>query len=182
MTTRADIFQTLGRIAVLFSTLEAELEESLCIMANEDNPMLAATLLIRTPLERKLQLLEQVAKFKKRTYEIRIKRLVGIIKPLRKKRNLFIHGYWDLSPELLNQGRVAVTESWVQYEESENVGIRMKSWKKGSRQVLTYQQLREFETGVMRALEMTRSVLPSGPLLHAEMEGQVTLPLVPSSV
>ena len=118
--------------------------------------------------ERKLRLLEQVAKFRGRALETRIERLTALIRPLRKKRNLFIHGCWDLSPELLDQGKVAVTDSMVRYEESERGETRIKSWKKGTRHVLTYQTLREFEAEVMRALKMTREVLPSGLLLYAE--------------
>ena len=138
------------------------------MLANEENPMLAATLLVRAPLERKLQLLKAVARFKGPAFEMRTKRLTAIIRPLQKKRNLFVHGCWDLSPELLDQGKVAVTDSTVRCEESERGVTRIKSWKKGPRQVHTYQTLREFEAEVMRALKITREVLPSGLLLYAE--------------
>src|SRR5205823_1726398 len=64
MATRSDIFATLGRITVHFATLEAQLEEGLCILANNENPAIAATILERATLARKVQLLERLIKFK----------------------------------------------------------------------------------------------------------------------
>lgn len=78
---QGDIFQTLGRISVHFSTLEAQLEESLCVLANEEAPMLAATLLERSSFARKLELLEKIAKFKGRVLGARVKRLLRVAEP-----------------------------------------------------------------------------------------------------
>ena len=138
--------------------------------------MLAATLLQRSRFSRKLELLEQIAKFEGRIVEARVKRLLRVAKPLRKTRNLFIHGCWDLSQKLLEEGKVAATNSNIQHEESRRGGMRMKSWKKGPCQVFTHNQLREFEAEVMRALEMARELLPAAPLSHWEAEAQVQRP------
>jgi hypothetical protein len=169
---RGDIFQTLGRISVHFSTLEGQLEESLCVLANEEAPMLAATLLGRSSFARNLELLENIAKFKGRIIEARVKRLLRVAKPLRKERNLFIHGRWDLS-QLLDEGKVAVTDARVQHEESGRAGMRIMSWKKGTCHELTYNELREFETQVMRALKLARELLPAALLFHCEAVAQV---------
>jgi hypothetical protein len=171
--TRADIFQTLGRIAVQFATLEAELEGSLCVLANEENPMLVATLISRSSSVRKVDLLEHIAKFKGKVIQMRVRRLARILEPLRKRRNLFIHGRWDLSPRLLDEGKVAVTDSIVQYDESTRRGMHLRTWTKGRRQVFTYHQLRQFETEVMRALRMLMEAFPSAALSYGEAEARV---------
>ena len=98
--------------------------------------MLAATLIERSPFARKIELLERVAKFKGKVFETRVNRLTAVIKPLRKRRNLFIHGCWYLSPKLLAQGEVAVTDSLVYYDESERRGVRMEAWRTGIAHVL----------------------------------------------
>ena len=142
-------------------------------MANEENPMIIASLLLRSGFGKKVVLLKQLAKFKDRQFELRVKRLTGILEPLGERRNLFIHGSWDLSPELLEQGKVAVTKSMVQYEENETNGIQMKSWRSGALQILTYEKLREFELEVMRAMKMATEVLPSPHFLYAEARKEV---------
>jgi hypothetical protein len=145
----------LGRVSVLFSTLEAELGELLCALLDQEEPLLAATVLEHTTFARTLDLLEKVARFKDTVVEARITRLLAIIKPLRKRRNLFIHGYWDISTKFLSQGKVAVSDSKIEFTRMEN----RKTWRKGTNHTLAYQDLQEYQTEVMRALKMTKELL-----------------------
>ncbi len=155
MIARGDIFKILGRVSVLFSTLEAEIAELLCVLVHQEDPMLAATVLERSPFARNLELLKKVARFRDTRLESRVNRLWTIVTPLNKKRNLFVHGCWDISPMLLDQGKVGVSDSKINYKENKS----RKTWRKGTDHVLTYQDLQEYQAEVMRALKMTRELL-----------------------
>ena len=89
MATRGNIFETLGRVSVLFSTLEAELGGLLCLLAHKEEPLVAATLLEGIAFSRIIDLLEKIAPFKDLELEVRITRLLEIVSPLRKRRNPF---------------------------------------------------------------------------------------------
>ena len=155
MIARGDIFKILGRVSVLFSTLEAEIAELLCVLVHQEEPMLAAVVLERNSFARNLELLEKVAPFRDERLESRVNRLVAIAKPLKKTRNLFVHGCWDISPKLLDQGKVVVSDSKINYNGNES----RKTWRKGPDRVLTYRELQEYQTEVMRALKMTGELL-----------------------
>lgn len=154
---RRDIFETLGRVSVYFSTLEAELSEVLCVLVDREDEMLVATLIEGSTFSRTLDLLKKVARFKDAILEARIDRLLAVVEPLRKKRNSFVHGSWNLSPKLLDQGKVAVSDSRIKFEKSGS----HKSWSKGTERKLSYQELQQYQTEVMRALKMTKELLQS---------------------
>lgn len=116
--------------------------------------MLAATLIEGTTFARSLDLLEKTGRFKDAKIEFRISQLLEVARPLRKKRNLFIHGRWDISPTLLGKAKVAVSDSRIRFERKKN----SKSWHRGAEHVIAYHELREYETEVMRALKVTREL------------------------
>jgi len=157
MVTRANIFEILGRLSVLFSTLDAEVQTLLCLLVSKEDFMMAASLLEGITFARTLDSLEKVSRFQDTVMESRLTRLLSVIKPLRKKRNLFVHGCWDISPKLLDQGLVMVTDSKIQFEHSKN----RKTWRKGKSQTVRYQDLQEYQTEVMRGLKMTKELLMS---------------------
>jgi hypothetical protein len=143
-------------VSVLFSTLEAEIAKLLCVLVHQEEPMLAATVLERNSFARNLELLKKVARFRDTRIESRVNRLLAITSPLIENRNLFVHGCWDISHKLLDQGKVKVS-GWkkVSYQGNES----RKTWRKGTDRTLTYQELREYQAEVMRALKMTKELL-----------------------
>lgn len=153
--TKREIFSAIGRVSVLFSSLEAELEDLLCILADPEDPMLAATLVEGVSFAKILELLKKVVRFKDGAIEGKVLRLLDISTPLRSKRNLFVHGYWDMSEELLNHGKVTVRDSKIRFQA---IGTR-KSWRKGTDYTITYDDLRGYETEIMRALKITKELL-----------------------
>lgn len=155
MILREEVFGMLGRVSVLFATLEAELGDLLCALAHPEEPLLAATLLERVSFGRTLQLLEEVAHFKGTAIEARIGRLLAVAKPLQKKRNRFVHGRWDLSARFLDQGKVAVADGTVEFSMRGN----LRAWQKGKKHVVPYSELQEYQTEVMRALKLTKELL-----------------------
>jgi hypothetical protein len=157
MITRANFFEILGRLSVLFSTLEAEIQTLLCRLLSKKDFMMAATVLEGNGFARTLILLKKASQFQDAVLESRVTRLLSVINPLRKKRNLFVHGCWDISPRLLDQGRVMVSDSKIKFEGNKN----RKSWCKGMSQKLTYQELQEYQTEVMRGLKMAKELLMS---------------------
>jgi|GEM_PF-6736049 len=160
--TRGDVFQTMGRIAVQFAMLETQVAEGLCLLANDENPVLVACLLETSNFARNVDLLNKLAKSKGDRFSIRVERFVKSLTRLRKRRNLFVHGRWDLSPELLREGKVAVTDSFISYDSSEGGGKKRESWTKGKKQILTHEDLRLVEADILRALKLSRELLPQG--------------------
>ena len=156
MVARDDIFKIVGRVSVLFSTLEAEIAKLLCMLVHQERPMLAATVLERNSFGQNLALLKKIAPFQDTRLESRVNRLLAVASPLKEKRNFFIHGRWDISPKLLNQGKIMVS-NWKKISYQGNA--RHKSWRKGTDHILKYQELQEYQIGVMRALKMTEELL-----------------------
>ncbi|MHB8173135.1 MAG: hypothetical protein ACYDFU_01570 [Nitrospirota bacterium] len=154
MTTRTDIFYILGQISVLFSTLEAEIEQLICFLVNHEEEMLTATLIEGNAFARNLNLLKKISHFKDEELGARVNRILTLTTPLRENRNLFIHGFWDISSNRIKDGKISVVSSKIWYEDHGN----HKMWRKGKSHTFTYNELHDFKNNVMRALKTTKEL------------------------
>jgi hypothetical protein len=156
MVTQTKIFEMLGRLSALLSTLEADVQTLLCSLVSKEEFMMAATILEMSTFARTLDLLDKASHFQDSVLEGKIQRLLVVVKPLRRKRNLFVHGCWNLSPKLLDQGKVVVSESKVvRFDRGKN----SKTWRRGIDHKFTYEELQTFQTEVTRSLKMAKELL-----------------------
>lgn len=93
-----DVYALLGRVAVLFAKLEAYVTDILGTLVHPNNDLLTATLTENLGFHKKLELIKKVGRFRSNK-ESELNQLVADASSVRRQRNEFIHGIWEIDTD-----------------------------------------------------------------------------------
>jgi len=122
-----DVFSLLGELSCQFSNLEFMVSEILARLVSLENPFIVGLLSPDLNFNAKLDCIKKFAGIRLNSNPILKAEIVEFTKrarKTRKKRNLFIHGLWEMNEEKTKRGEIECLDSrWDIKEDKSNIRI-----------------------------------------------------------
>ncbi|MGD8782684.1 MAG: hypothetical protein PVH88_27480 [Ignavibacteria bacterium] len=121
-----ELYSLLGLVTIRFAKLESKLTELLSTLIHPDDSLLSATLTEDIFLFKTIELIEKVGRIRILN-DKKIKEIVSSANSLRKERNYFIHGDWEVKSKINGSVKAVCYRPKITFKQNETT----KLWKRG---------------------------------------------------
>lgn len=135
-----ELYALIGFVSIKFATIESRLSELLGTLIHPDEEFLTVTITKELFLNKTIELIKEVGLLRRSVNDKDIEEIVNLAKALKKERNDFVHGIWNVSIQDNGDIKAICSRRRITYKKDE----RGKWWSYGDEpKYITSNQLRK---------------------------------------